>query len=402
MLEKMTLGPNFFCTFHSTPDVQNKHTIFGKVTGENIYNMLKLEEALVDENDGLLYLPRLIINIILNNPFSDTILRIIVQESEEVKDNSETKTAEVKHFNLLSFDGKAEKDVEESVILNKRFSGKGKSTHDYLTDPKLSLQPAVEPPGLANKKRKEGRSSSDRENDDEVKTQEELEVVLMKTTVDDIELQLWAKETPKACRNFIQLYDNGSQYFLILSSTPDLQNKHTIFGRVTGESIYSMLKLEEALVNENDKPHYPPRLIKTIILNNPFSDIIPRIIVQECEEVKDRSETKTAGVKHFNLLSFGEKAEKDEEESVMLNRKFSDQGKSARDHLTDSKLSSEPAVVLPGLANKKRKEGRSSDWENDDEVKTQEELEVVKKEKEAMKERIKSTLRDTKKEPKKV
>ncbi|OAD52872.1 Peptidyl-prolyl isomerase cwc27 [Eufriesea mexicana] len=69
--------------------------------------------------------------------------------------------------------------------------------------------------------------------------------------------------------------DNGSRYFFILSSTPDLQRKHTIFGRVTGESIYSMLELEEALVDENDKPHYPPRLIKTITLNNPFSDIMP-------------------------------------------------------------------------------------------------------------------------------
>ncbi|OAD47048.1 Peptidyl-prolyl cis-trans isomerase CWC27 like protein [Eufriesea mexicana] len=77
--------------------------------------------------------------------------------------------------------------------------------------------------------------------------------------------------------------DNGSQYFFILSSTPDLQNKRTISGRATGESIYSMLKLEEALVDENDRPLYPPRLIKTIILNNPFPDIIPRIIVQESE-----------------------------------------------------------------------------------------------------------------------
>ncbi|OAD52638.1 Peptidyl-prolyl cis-trans isomerase CWC27 like protein [Eufriesea mexicana] len=106
------------------------------------------------------------------------------------------------------------------------------------------------------------------------------------------------------------------------SSTPDLQNKNTIFSRVTEESVYSMLKLEEALVDENDKPLYPTRLIKTIILNNPFSDIIPRIIVQECEDVKDRAETETAGVKHFNLLSCGEKAEKDEEESLILNKKF--------------------------------------------------------------------------------
>lgn len=37
--------------------------------------------------------------------------------------------------------------------------------------------------------------------------------VLLKTTVGDIDIELWAKETPKTCRNFIQLclegYYNG-------------------------------------------------------------------------------------------------------------------------------------------------------------------------------------------------
>ncbi|OAD54705.1 Peptidyl-prolyl cis-trans isomerase CWC27 like protein [Eufriesea mexicana] len=32
---------------------------------------------------------------------------------------------------------------------------------------------------------------------------------IMKTTVGDVELELWAKETPKACRNFIQLCMEG-------------------------------------------------------------------------------------------------------------------------------------------------------------------------------------------------
>lgn len=44
--------------------------------------------------------------------------------------------------------------------------------------------------------------------------------------------------------------DNGSQFFFTLGSTPELQNKHTIFGKVTGETIYNMLKLEDALVDE--------------------------------------------------------------------------------------------------------------------------------------------------------
>ncbi|OAD56578.1 Peptidyl-prolyl cis-trans isomerase CWC27 like protein [Eufriesea mexicana] len=301
-------GSQFFFTLNCTPELQNKHTIFGEVTGESIYSMLKLEEALADENDRPLCPPILIKTIILNNPFSDTILRIIVQESEEEKDNSKTKTAAVKDFNLLSFGEEAEEDEEESVILNKKFSGKGESPHDHLTDPKLSLQPAVEPSGLASKKRKEVRIS-DWENDDELKTEEEL-------AVDEFHTRL------RFCCGDLNAManagkdDNGSQFFFTLSCTPELQNKHTIFGEVTGESIYSMLKLEEALADENDRLLYPPRLVKAIILNNPFSDIIPRITAQECE-VKVISETEIAGVKDFNLLSFGEEAEEDEEESVI-------------------------------------------------------------------------------------
>ncbi|OAD60378.1 Peptidyl-prolyl cis-trans isomerase CWC27 like protein [Eufriesea mexicana] len=207
----------------------------------------------------------------------------------------------------------------------------------------------------------------------------------MKTTVGDIELELWAKEIPMACKNFIQLCmegyyhdtifhriiqgfiayggdlkgtgggrisykitflstrfnccgrdDNDSQFYFTLGSTSELQNKHTIFGKVTGETIYNMLKLKEALV---DEATLCSKMIKAELLNNPFSDI-PRIIVEESEEVKDSSKTKTGGVKNFNLLSFGEKAEEDEEESAILNKKSSGKSKSTHDHLTDPKLSS--------------------------------------------------------------
>ncbi|OAD53253.1 Peptidyl-prolyl cis-trans isomerase CWC27 like protein [Eufriesea mexicana] len=96
MLGKMTMVPQFFFTLNSAPDLQNKHTIFGKVVGETMYNMLKIEKTLVYENDTSLYSPRLIKTIILNNPFSDIIPRIILQKSEEVKDSSIAKTTAVK------------------------------------------------------------------------------------------------------------------------------------------------------------------------------------------------------------------------------------------------------------------------------------------------------------------
>ncbi|CAL1684793.1 unnamed protein product [Lasius platythorax] len=284
--------------------------------------------------------------------------------------------------------------------------------------------------------------------------------VMMKTTVGDIDLELWTKEAPKACRNFIQLCmegyynntifhrvikgfiaqggdptgtgeggesiygqpfkdefhtrlrfcrrgllamanagkdDNGSQFFFTLGSTPELQNKHTIFGKVTGETIYNMLKLEDALVDENDRPQYPQKILKTQVLSNPFPDIVPRVVSESKGDSKESKKDKKTGVKNFKLLSFGEEAEEDEEESSVLNRQYSGKGKSAHDCLSDPKLSSQPVVEPDEPPSKKIKEDRSSDWESDDETHNPEELAALTKEKEAVKERIKNKLKDSKK-----
>ena len=34
-------------------------------------------------------------------------------------------------------------------------------------------------------------------------------MVLLKTTIGDIDVELWSKEAPKACRNFVQLCMEG-------------------------------------------------------------------------------------------------------------------------------------------------------------------------------------------------
>ncbi|XP_067137033.1 spliceosome-associated protein CWC27 homolog [Centruroides vittatus] len=231
--------------------------------------------------------------------------------------------------------------------------------------------------------------------------------VLLKTTVGDIDIELWAKETPKACRNFVQLCmegyydgtifhrvvkgflaqggdptgtgeggesiygepfkdefhsrlrfvrrglvamatsqpnDNESQFFFTLGACPELQNKHTIFGKVTGKTLYNMLKLEESLVDKNERPYYPHKIIETKILSNPFNDIVPREKTQVVLEVEEKP-VKSKPSKNFNLLSFGEEAEEEEAEDDLVAQEFRGKSKSSHDLANDPHLSSMPAVV---------------------------------------------------------
>jgi peptidyl-prolyl cis-trans isomerase SDCCAG10 len=75
--------------------------------------------------------------------------------------------------------------------------------------------------------------------------------------------------------------DNRSQFFITLDRTDELQNKHTIFGKVVGETLFNVLKIGELEIDENERPLYPPKITSTEVVWNPFDDIIPRITVAE-------------------------------------------------------------------------------------------------------------------------
>ncbi|KAG5519029.1 hypothetical protein PMAC_002560 [Pneumocystis sp. 'macacae'] len=235
--------------------------------------------------------------------------------------------------------------------------------------------------------------------------------VCINTNKGNIEIELWGKETPKACRNFIQLcmegyYDNtifhrlvpgfiiqggdptgtgmggqsiwdgpfsdefhsrlrynrrglvgmansgknnnGSQFFITLSPTPELQGKNTLFGRIVGDSIYNVLRMAELEVDKNERPLYPPKIISTKILLNPFDDILPRITekerIKQIESlIASKQEFKNKVKKNKTLLSFQDETDTDTSKEFKL--------KSSHDIGNDSKLSEIPAIT----ANVKRK-----------------------------------------------
>lgn len=232
--------------------------------------------------------------------------------------------------------------------------------------------------------------------------------VLLVTSVGDIDIELWCRETPKTCRNFIQLCmegyynntlfhrlvkgfivqggdpngdgtggesvyggtfkdefhsrlrfirrglvamanagrdDNGSQFFFTLGEATELQNKHTLFGKVTGDTVFNMLKLEDGVVvDHNEKPLYPHRILKTEVLLNPFDDIVPRVV--ERKRGNKEKKVKEKGVKNFGLLSFGNEAEEDEEETNVFVQKNAGKAKSTHDVLDDPKLSKDTATFV--------------------------------------------------------
>ncbi|CAM9228429.1 unnamed protein product, partial [Lampetra fluviatilis] len=165
--------------------------------------------------------------------------------------------------------------------------------------------------------------------------------ILLKTSAGDLEVELWSKEAPLACRNFTQLClegyyngspfhrvvpgfvvqggdptgtgdggdsvygqpfrdeyhqrlrftrrglvamatsrpgDNGSQFFITLDRADELNGKHSIFGKVVGDTLYNVLRLAEVEIGPNDRPIRPHVIRSTEVLCNAFDDIAPRSV----------------------------------------------------------------------------------------------------------------------------
>lgn len=71
--------------------------------------------------------------------------------------------------------------------------------------------------------------------------------------------------------------ENGPKFFFSLGAAPELQNRHTIFGRAKGNSIYTLVELNECQVDEDYKPFSEQKIEEVKIIDNPFEDLKPRL-----------------------------------------------------------------------------------------------------------------------------
>jgi peptidyl-prolyl cis-trans isomerase SDCCAG10 len=155
-----------------------------------------------------------------------------------------------------------------------------------------------------------------------------------------------------ACANQNAPNTNGAQFFITLDRADHLDRKATVFGKVTGDTLYNLMRFNELEVGDDDIPLDPPVLLRADVILNPFEDIKPRISREAKEAAKvaeakiKEAEKKNArkGAKNFKLISFGDEAEEEEAAEVEAAAKM--KIKSAHDALEDDKLSKEAAVEV--------------------------------------------------------
>ena len=92
-----------------------------------------------------------------------------------------------------------------------------------------------------------------------------------------------------------------------------------IFGKVTGNTIFNVLRMGDVEVDESDRPIDPIKILSVEVLWNPFDDIVPRDLSKVADSGKaenskpEKVEKGAKAVKNKRLLSFGNEEEETED-----------------------------------------------------------------------------------------
>jgi peptidyl-prolyl cis-trans isomerase SDCCAG10 len=119
-------GSQFFFTLAATPELQEKNTMFGRVAGETIYNLMKMAEAEIrDGSDDLPMYPTKITSAeIIVNPFEDMVKRARVAERTEPEAKTAKKAKRKAGKNVLSFGDDVEDTASAPVAKKAKYNTK--------------------------------------------------------------------------------------------------------------------------------------------------------------------------------------------------------------------------------------------------------------------------------------
>ncbi|KAF1933722.1 peptidyl-prolyl isomerase CWC27 [Didymella exigua CBS 183.55] len=118
-------GSQFFFTLAATPELQDKNTMFGRVVGDTVYNLMKMAEADIAEGseDRPLYPSKITGTEIILNPFEDMVKRERVVQRTEPEAKKTKKPKRKAGKNVLSFGAEDGEDMAP-VLKKAKFNTK--------------------------------------------------------------------------------------------------------------------------------------------------------------------------------------------------------------------------------------------------------------------------------------
>jgi len=118
-------GSQFFFTLANTPELQGRNTMFGRIVGDTIYNLMKIAEAEIAEGseDRPMYPSRVTSTEIIINPFEDMVKRARAAERTEPEAKKAKKPKRKAGKALLSFGGD-EGDEAAPVVKKAKYNTK--------------------------------------------------------------------------------------------------------------------------------------------------------------------------------------------------------------------------------------------------------------------------------------
>jgi peptidyl-prolyl cis-trans isomerase SDCCAG10 len=160
-------GSQFFFTLGNTPELTGKNTMFGRIAGDTIYNLMKMGEADLAEGSGdrPMYPTKITGTEIIVNPFEDMVRRARAATRTLEEKNVVKKPKRKAGKALLSFGGdEGEEQDSKPVVKKAKFNTKlisaGEETGATLNNTALPRAPATERAMPIRKPSRKSRSPS--------------------------------------------------------------------------------------------------------------------------------------------------------------------------------------------------------------------------------------------------